>query len=159
MKRSLIFAAALSVLAPSLPAASFASPAAAETVVKHKAHRTVVVRKPSNRAVAVRRSHDRRIVWHRPPGRPGHFWHRGTWLARVHGPAFHYPRGWHYRAWVVGAILPAIFIAPDYYYDDYRALGLQAPAPGYRWVRYGDDLLLVNLRTREVEDVVYDVFD
>ena len=28
----------------------------------------------------------------------------------------------------------------------------------YRWVRYHNDALLVNLYTGEVEDVVYDVF-
>jgi len=159
MKRSVIFAAALALLAPCLPATSLVSPAAAETVIKHKPHRTVVVKKPGHGAAVVRRGHNNRIVWHRPPARPGHFWHRGNWFVRVHGPAFHYPRGWHYRVWAIGAILPPIFLTSEYYYDDYSALGLQAPPPGYRWVRYGDDLLLVNLRTGEVEDVINDVFE
>jgi hypothetical protein len=35
--------------------------------------------------------------------------------------------------------------------------GLGAP-PDYQWVRYGPDLLLVDLTTGEVIDVVYDVF-
>lgn len=161
MKRSLIFAAALSVLVPCLPALSFVGPAGAETVAKHKPHRTVVVRKPARGAAVIRHpgAHDHHIIWRKPPVRAGHYWHRGHWFVRIHGPRFHYPRGWHYRVWVVGAILPPIFLAPEYYFDDYAALGLQFPAPGYRWVRYGDDLLLVNLRTGEVEDVAYDVFD
>ena len=32
------------------------------------------------------------------------------------------------------------------------------PPPGRRWVRYGSDLLLVNVRNRRVEDVIYGVF-
>jgi Ni/Co efflux regulator RcnB len=91
--------------------------------------------------------------------RPHQFWHRGAWTVRIHGPAFRYPRGWHARRWAVGAVLPALFLTSDYYYDGYGTVGLQSPPPGYRWVRYGDDLLLVNLRTGAVEDVVEDVFE
>ncbi|MEJ0065348.1 MAG: RcnB family protein [Caulobacteraceae bacterium] len=32
------------------------------------------------------------------------------------------------------------------------------PPPGSRWVRYGPDLLLVNLTTGRVEDTAYGVF-
>jgi Ni/Co efflux regulator RcnB len=35
---------------------------------------------------------------------------------------------------------------------------LPMPPRGYEWVRYGDDALLVNIRTGEIVDVVYDVF-
>ena len=37
-------------------------------------------------------------------------------------------------------------------------MGLEPPPPGYRWVRYGPDLLLVNVRTRRVADVIYGAF-
>jgi len=159
MKRTLAFTTALALLAS--PFTSFtAGSASAETVVeKHPARHTVIVKKTAHGAVVVRRGVGHRVVWHRPPVRPGHFWHRGRWFVRAHGPAFHYPRGWHYRRWVVGAILPSLFLSTDYFYDNYGALGLEAPPLGYRWVRYGDDLLLVNVRTGEVEDVVYDAFD
>ncbi len=56
-------------------------------------------------------------------------------------------------------MLPALFLTNEYFYDDYGTAGLQAPAPGYRWVRYGDDLLLVNIRTGQVEDTAEDVFE
>jgi len=37
-------------------------------------------------------------------------------------------------------------------------MGLEPPPRGYRWVRYGPDLLLVNIRTRRVADVIYGAF-
>ena len=51
-----------------------------------------------------------------------------------------------------------LLAAPSFFYSDWAALGLQSPPPGYSWVRFGPDLLLVNLTTYEVEDVVYGVF-
>ena len=93
----------------------------------------------------------------RPPNRPQFSW-RGRYYNPVRGPAFRYPSGYAYRRWSIGAFLPGLFLAPSYYYDDWRGLGFEPPPPGRRWVRYGPDLLLVNLRTRRVEDVVYGVF-
>ena len=92
------------------------------------------------------------------PPRGNQFWHRGRYFGRIRGPAFVYPRGWAYRRWTIGARLPALLFAPAYFYGAWAALGLEAPPPGYAWVRYGPDLLEVNLGTGEVEDVVYGVF-
>jgi hypothetical protein len=69
-----------------------------------------------------------------------------------------YPAGWAYRRWAVGAILPPLFLVPAYYYSDYAALGLPPPEPGFQWVQYGPDLLLVNVATGQVVDVAYGVF-
>lgn len=89
---------------------------------------------------------------HRPgAGRPPNF-------HPVHGRPYRYPHGYSYRRWSIGLLLPSLFLAPTYYYDDYYGLGLGGPPPGYRWVRYGPDLLLVNLRTRRIVDVIYDAF-
>ena len=86
---------------------------------------------------------------HRPgAGRPPHF-------RPVHGPSFRYPRGYRYRRWSIGALLPAIFLSTGYYYNSWDRLGVGAPPPGYRWVRYGPDLLLVQRRTGRVVDVIY----
>ncbi|HEX4365600.1 MAG TPA: RcnB family protein [Rhodopila sp.] len=93
------------------------------------------------------------------PPRGNQFWHRGKYYGRIHGPAFAYPRGWQYRRWSIGGQLPAILAAPSFFYQGWAALGLQQPPPGYSWVRFGPDLLLVNLTTYEVEDVVYGVFE
>jgi len=98
-------------------------------------------------------------VYVRPlPPRGNQFWHRGQYYNRIPGPAFAYPPGWRYRQWTIGARLPPLFVAPPYYYQGWGALGLQAPPPGYSWIRFGPDLLLVNLSTDEVEDVIYGVF-
>jgi Ni/Co efflux regulator RcnB len=94
----------------------------------------------------------------RPPQRPPQFSWRGRNFNRYHAPAFRYPRGYSYRRWASGALLPALFLSSLYYFDDWRMLGIGAPPPGRRWVRYGPDLLLVNIRTRRVEDVIYDAF-
>jgi Ni/Co efflux regulator RcnB len=83
---------------------------------------------------------------------------RGHAVTRVHAAAFAYPHGWHYRRWAVGATLPALFLTPAYYYTDWTALGLPPPDFGYEWVRFGPDLLLVNIQTGEVVDVLYGVF-
>lgn len=102
---------------------------------------------------------------HRPPvaaqplpPRGNQFWHQGSYHARIHGPAFRYPAGWSYRSWVIGGRLPALFLAPAYIYAGWAALGLMMPPPDYAWVRYGPDLLEVNLTTGEIVDVIYGVF-
>jgi Ni/Co efflux regulator RcnB len=84
---------------------------------------------------------------------------RGRPINRVHLAPFVYPNGWAYRRWAVGAILPPLFLAPAYYYTDWATLGLDPPQPGFQWVRYGPDLLLVNVTTGAVVDTVYGVFN
>lgn len=84
---------------------------------------------------------------------------RGHPINRVHLAPFVYPHGWTYRRWAVGAILPPLFLAPAYYYTDWATLGLDPPQPGFQWVRYGLDLLLVNVTTGAVVDTVYGVFN
>jgi hypothetical protein len=96
----------------------------------------------------------------RPPPRPNRpqFSWRGRYFNPVRGSLFRYPPGYSYRRWSIGAFLPSLFLASTYYYDDWRTLGFGPPPPGRRWVRYGSDLLLVNTRTRRVEDVITGVF-
>jgi len=54
--------------------------------------------------------------------------------------------------------LPSLFLTSAYIYQDYWHLGIGAPPPGYYWVRYGPDLLLVDRRTRRIADVIYGAF-
>jgi Ni/Co efflux regulator RcnB len=54
--------------------------------------------------------------------------------------------------------LPPVFLTAPYFYDGYSTLGLAPPPSGYQWVRYGPDLLLVNVRTGRIADVVDGVF-
>jgi Ni/Co efflux regulator RcnB len=89
---------------------------------------------------------------HRPgAGRPHNF-------RPVHARPFHYPRGYAYRRWSIGMLLPSLLLSSNYYYNNYAPLGIGAPPPGYRWVRYGPDLLLVDIRTRRVADVIPGAF-
>jgi Nickel/cobalt transporter regulator len=95
----------------------------------------------------------------RGPGpAPGRFLYHGRPFNRVHIAPFVYPPGWAYRRWAIGAVLPPLFLAPAYYYSNWAALGLPPPQPGFQWVRYGPDVLLVNVTTGQVVDTVYGAF-
>ena len=98
---------------------------------------------------------------HVGPGPGGHpqFVFRGRPFSPIAYPRpWVYPAGWGYRRWGIGMILPPLFLAPTYYYTDYAALGFPPPDPGFQWVQYGPDLLLVNVATGQVVDVAYGVF-
>jgi Ni/Co efflux regulator RcnB len=114
-------------------------------------HRPPVVKPPRPRPPSWRPPN-----WHKP--RPSQWYWRGRWVNRIHASVYRYPPGWTYRYWTIGDLLPALFLSSTYYYDNVAPLGLETPPPGYRWVRYGPDLLLVNLRTGSVEQVAYGVF-
>jgi hypothetical protein len=93
-----------------------------------------------------------------PGGPPGRFLYHGRPFSRVHIAPFVYPPGWAYRRWAIGAVLPPLFLVPAYYYGGWASLGLPPPQPGFQWVRYGPDLLLVNVTTGQVVDTVYGAF-
>jgi hypothetical protein len=86
------------------------------------------------------------------------FNYRGHRINRIHLAPYVYPRGWAYRRWAIGAVLPPLFLTQAYFYADWAALGLAPPEPGFQWVRYGPDLLLVNVATGQVVDVIYGAF-
>jgi hypothetical protein len=91
-----------------------------------------------------------------PHGGPLTF--RGHEIHRAHLAPFVYPSGYRYQRWAGGMVLPPLFLVPAYFYADWAALGLVAPEAGFQWVRYGPDVLLVNVTTGEVVDAVYGVF-
>jgi len=167
MQRSILVAAALALLVPSVALAQTAEPikpggrAPAPHAAPAAAPRPVARPQPAMHAPAARpqAARERPALAPRPlPPRADRFYHRGQDFARIHGPAYAYPAGWHYRRWDIGLRLPPALFAPGYYYDGWAALGLQGPPPGYTWVRFGPDLLLVNIDSGEVEDVAYGVF-
>jgi Ni/Co efflux regulator RcnB len=63
-------------------------------------------------------------------------------------------RGWSYRPVTVGYQLRPAFYGSRYFISDYGAYRLRAPGRYQRWIRYGDDLLLVNVRTGRVLQVI-----
>jgi Ni/Co efflux regulator RcnB len=53
----------------------------------------------------------------------------------------------------VGYRLPSVYYGPRYFVD-YRHYGLRYPGPHLRWIRYGSDLLLVDVRRGIVVEVI-----
>lgn len=86
--------------------------------------------------------------------------HHWGWNGRrIHAAGYVFPRGHRYHRCHIGQRLPLIFLSEIYYFTDYAEAGFDDPPDGYEWIRYGPDLLLVDLATGEVVDVEYDVFD
>ncbi len=77
---------------------------------------------------------------------------------RFHAGIYRAPPGYRYRRWSYGAFLPAIYWNRDYWLTDFLAFGLFAPPPGFVWVRYGPDALLIDEYTGEIIQVDYGVF-
>lgn len=75
-------------------------------------------------------------------------------------PRYYAPYGWDYgyRRFSVGFTLSSILFDQDYWIDDPFYYRLPPAYGQYRWVRYYNDALLVDLRTGYVVDTVYDIF-
>ncbi len=118
-------------------------------------------------------------VFHGPVGFPVHVGHgpvhgpvhvvvHPPWMFHGHTYAWHpvpyghpwvYPAGYSYQLWTLGAILPPIFWStPTYYYTGWADMGLPPPDPGFQYVQYGPDLLLVNVSTGAVVQVLPGAF-
>jgi hypothetical protein len=76
-------------------------------------------------------------------------------------PRYYAPSGWGqgYRRFSVGVSLSSILFSRNYWIDDPYAYRLPEAYGPYRWVRYYDDALLVDVRTGQVVDSVYGIFD
>ena len=64
-------------------------------------------------------------------------------------------RNWSYRPVNVGYRLQPSFYGSRYYISDYGAYHVRAPSRWQQWIRYGNDLLLVNIRTGRVLQVIH----
>ena len=67
-------------------------------------------------------------------------------------------RNYSYRRFGVGSTLNSLFFGRNYWINDpwqYRLPEVYGP---YRWVRYYDDVLLVDVYSGQVVDVIYDFF-
>lgn len=85
-------------------------------------------------------------------------WHHGWSGSRYRAPArYYYPRGYNRSYWRVGYSIPLAFLISSYYVD-YRPYGLSAPPYGCRWLRVDGDLLLVELATGAIVDILYDFY-
>jgi Nickel/cobalt transporter regulator len=77
-----------------------------------------------------------------------------------HLPRYYAPYGWDYgyRRFSLGFRLSSILFAESYWIDDASYYDLPPAYGPYRWVRYYNDALLVDIYTGEVVDTVYDIF-
>lgn len=67
-------------------------------------------------------------------------------------------RDWSYRRLSVGFQLSSQFYGNRYWISDPWSYRLPAVYGPYRWIRYFDDVLLVDIYSGEVVDVIYDFF-
>ncbi|WP_205481235.1 RcnB family protein [Sphingomonas arenae] len=92
---------------------------------------------------------DHRYDWRRHRDRNRHLFHFG-W--------YYDPFGWGYRRWNIGWNIWPSYWSDRYWLRDPWQWRLPTVYGSYRWIRYYDDALLVDLRTGRVVDVIYDVF-
>jgi hypothetical protein len=68
------------------------------------------------------------------------------------------PFGWNYRRWGIGSYLYPSYYSSSFWLNDpwqYRLPPVYGP---YRWVRYHDDAILVDIYSGQVVDVIYNFF-
>lgn len=88
---------------------------------------------------------DRRYDWRR---------HRDRDRKRFRVGIYIDPFGWGYRPWQLGWRMPSRFYSSHYWINDPWHFRLPPAYGPYRWVRYWNDALLVDLRTGRVVDVI-----
>lgn len=92
---------------------------------------------------------DRRYDWRR---------HRDRDRSRFHLGFYIDPFGWGYRDWGLGWRLPSRYYSSRYWISDPYHYRLPPVYGYYRWIRYHDDVLLVDLRSGRVVDRIRDFF-
>jgi Ni/Co efflux regulator RcnB len=124
---------------------------------RHNANRNASANRNANRNVNrnTNRNVNRNVNANRNVSWNGNYWGG----ARIAAGRYYWPRGYGYVRRTVGWVMPAAFLTSAYYYNGWATLGLTGPMAGYQWVRYGPDLLLVEIATGQVVDVRYGVFD
>jgi hypothetical protein len=94
---------------------------------------------------------DRRYDWYS---------YRNQYRSYYQMPRYYNPYGWNYgyRRFSIGVYLDTLFFSNQYWVDDPDYYRLPRAPYGYRWVRYYDDVLLVDVRNGYVVDVIHDFF-
>ena len=93
--------------------------------------------------------HDRRYDWNNYRNQ-----HRSIFRIGIYSDPF----GWNYRPWSIGSYLYPSYYSQSLWLDDPWQYRLPPAYGPYRWVRYWDDALLVNIYTGQVEDVIHNFF-
>lgn len=84
--------------------------------------------------------------------------HRDRYGSRYHLGYYYDPFGWDYRRWQVGWTMRPTYWSDRYWLNDPWQWRLPAVHGPYRWIRYYDDALLVDVRSGRVVDVIHDFF-
>jgi Ni/Co efflux regulator RcnB len=115
--------------------------------------------------VAADRSGTTAHRWRGDWRRDWHSDHRYDWRShrRRHRSLFHLgfyydPFGWSYRPYSIGWRLWPSYYRSSYWLQDPGMYRLPYAPPGYRWIRYYDDALLVDTWDGTVVDVIRDFF-
>lgn len=78
---------------------------------------------------------------------------------RAHnGSAYYGPRGYAYRTPTIGYQFAPSYYGRNYWVTDYNRYRLARPGYGRQWIRYGNDLVLINLRNGRVLQVRHRFF-
>jgi len=93
--------------------------------------------------------HDRRYDWSN---------YRNSHRSIFRIGSYYDPFGWNYRRWSIGTFLYPSYYGSDYWLNDPWQYRLPPAYGPYRWVRYWNDALLVNIYTGQVEDVLHNFF-
>jgi Ni/Co efflux regulator RcnB len=92
----------------------------------------------------------------------GYTQYRKTVTATRHynAGAFEAPTGYTYSRYALGQHVPALLLeSNNLMLSDYASYQLDAPPQGLKWIRVGDDALLVDRSTGEVVQADYNLFD
>jgi len=93
---------------------------------------------------------DRRYDWQRHRQVHRNYYRLGRYYAPY--------RDYRYRRLNIGIYLGSAFYGSRYWINNPSYYRLPAAYPGTRWVRYYDDVLLIDIYNGEVIDVIYDFF-
>ena len=85
--------------------------------------------------------------------------YHGHSFSPFHAERYRWPHGYRYRRFAVGYALPRRFWVHDYFLDNYALYDLDPPPQNFEWVRYGPDILLVDLNSGAIAQVIYGAFD
>ncbi|MGQ0802116.1 MAG: RcnB family protein [Pseudomarimonas sp.] len=123
---------------------------------RHDGYRNDRHRNDRHRNDGYRHGNRGSIHWRTPQWRGS--WNHGWSGHRYRAQArYYYPRGYARTSWSIGYRLPLVFLAANYFVD-YGTYGLAAPPYGCRWLRVDGDLLLVEIDSGEIVDILYDFY-
>jgi Ni/Co efflux regulator RcnB len=93
---------------------------------------------------------DHRYDWQR-------YRNQNRFIFRVN-PYYSPYRSYGYTRFGIGSILDSLFFGRNYWISDPWQYRLPVAPPGYQWIRYYNDVILVDTWNGEVVDVIYDFF-